>query len=105
VLASADFRSVEMGNAMKLAECQDSLFAQFKKKFSGILDVFLEVIKAGIRRGEMRTGLDERVISNYIVSLTRGVLFEWKMQGRQGDIDREIEQIMAFLRRGLDLES
>jgi len=46
--------------------------------------------------------LDERIVSGYIISLLRGVLTEWRMQGKKGDADAEISSILTFLRKGLD---
>ena len=81
------------------------IYGLFKRKFSNLLEVFLEVLRAGRVRGEINCDLDDQVISSYILALTRGVIFEWKMQGKKGDIDKEISQIVAFLRCGLNLKN
>ena len=89
----------------KISECNDTLFAQFKRKFESVLDVFIEMIGEAKKHGEINCDLDSQVISNYILSLVRGVLFEWKMLGLKGDIDNEIKQLVVFLSRGLNLRS
>jgi AcrR family transcriptional regulator len=103
VLATSNFRTTEKAKIEKISECHDTLFAQFKKKFRDVLDVFVEMIGEAKKRGEIECDLDNRIISNYILSLVRGVLFEWKMLGHTGDIDVEIRQLVTFISRGLNL--
>ena len=81
------------------------LFCQFKKKYSQVFDVFVEVLKEGKRRGEIKYDLDEKIISQYLVSLLRGIFIEWKAQGRKGESDREIKQLISFLAGGLNLRN
>jgi len=103
VLTTANYRPTEKAKLEKISECHDTLFAEFKKKFASVLDVFLEIIGEAKKRGEIDCDLDSRIISNYIVSLVRGVVFEWKMHGQKGDLDTEIKQLVVFLSRGLNL--
>ncbi len=105
VLATANYRSTEKTKMEKLSECHDTLFAQFKKKFERVLEVFFDLIGLAKKRGEIDCDLDDKIISNYIMSLVRGVLFEWKMQGHKGDLDVEVKQLVTFLSRGLNLRS
>jgi AcrR family transcriptional regulator len=103
VLTTINYRSTDRAKIEKISECSDTLFAQFKKKFENIFDVFIKMIGEAKKKGEIDCDLDDRLISNYIMSLVRGVLFEWKMQGKKGDINHEIQQLIAFLNRGLNL--
>ncbi len=103
VLATVNYRTVERAQMEKISECHDALFAEFKRKFASILDVFIDMIGEAKKRGEIVCDLDNRVITNYIISLVRGMLFEWKMQGRKGDLDKEINQLIVFLNHGLNM--
>jgi|WetSurMetagenome_2_1015567.scaffolds.fasta_scaffold241363_1 AcrR family transcriptional regulator len=106
MLTSSEFRASEKTKM----ECfhnkyGDTLFAQFKKKFESISEIFIKMIDDAKKKREIECDLDNRVITNYLVSLVRGVLFEWKMQGKTMDIDQEIKHLVIFLNRGLNIRS
>jgi AcrR family transcriptional regulator len=98
VLTTTNYRTSE-----KFCDCHDSLYSQFMKKFEDLFKVFITMIDEAKKRGEIESDLDSKTISNYILSLVRGVILEWKMQGRMGDLDMEIKHLVSFLNRGLNL--
>jgi AcrR family transcriptional regulator len=98
-----NYRSTEKAKMEKITEYHATLFAQFKKKFESVLDVFIDFIDEAKKRGEIECDLGNRIITNYIVSLVRGVIFDWKKQGQKGDLDQEIKHLIVFLSRGLNL--
>ena len=103
VLAATNYRTMEKSKLEKLYECHGTLFAQFKMKFENVFGVFITMIDEAKKRGEIESDLDSRIISNYIISLVRGVILDWKILGRKGDLDTEIKQLITFLSRGLNL--
>ena len=105
LLATTNFRQPENETAGKIRECHEKLFCQFKKKYSQAFDVFVEVLKEGKRRGEIQYDLDEKIISQYLVSLLRGIFIDWKAQGKKGESDREIKQLISFLTGGLNIRN
>jgi Transcriptional regulator len=105
MLATTNFRQSGNENTEKIKEYHGKLFCQFKKKYSQVFDVFIEVLKEGKRRGEIQYDLDEKIISQYLVSLLRGVFIDWKNQGKTGESDREIKQLISFLSGGLNIKN
>jgi AcrR family transcriptional regulator len=106
MLTTTEFRATEK---IKM-ECfhdkyGDTLFAQFKKKFESISDIFSKMIDDAKKKGEIECDLENKVITNYLVALVRGVLFEWKMQGKKIYVDQEIKNLVVFLNRGLNIRS
>jgi len=102
MLATSHFRSVEKCTTEKNYNYHEKLFCQYKKNFTQVIEIFIKNLKQAKRKGEVRSELDERIVSGYIISLLRGVLTEWRMQGKKGDADAEISSILTFLRKGLD---
>jgi AcrR family transcriptional regulator len=103
ILATANFRAMEKESRTKLTEYHEKLFSQFKRKFSHIIDIFTDTARAAKQQGEIKCDLDESVISRYIESLVRGVIFDWRMHGKKGDADAEISNLIAFISNGLML--
>jgi AcrR family transcriptional regulator len=103
VLTTVNYRSTEKAKNEKIPDCHDTLSTQFNKKFASVFDVFIQMIGDAKKKGEIDCNLDDQVISNYITSLVRGVILEWKIQGKKGDIDNEINQLVVFLNHGLNL--
>jgi hypothetical protein len=73
------------------------------QKFENFIDIFIGIIGEAKKKGEIDCPIEDKMIARYIVSLVRGVLFDWKAQGRKGDIETEIKQLVTFLGRGLNL--
>ena len=103
VLTASNYRTMEKAKMEKITEYHGTLFAQFKKKFESVINVFVEFISEAKKRGEIECDLDNKIIAGYIVSLVRGIIFEWKKLGRKGDIDMEVKQLIVFLGRGLNM--
>jgi AcrR family transcriptional regulator len=104
ILATSDFRTTGKAKTEIASDCcNDELFAQFKIKFESVFNVFIDMIGEAKKKGEIECDLDNSVIVNYLLALVRGVLTGWKIQGQKGDLDREIEQLVTFLSRGLNI--
>jgi AcrR family transcriptional regulator len=105
LLATTNFHQSCNESNGKIGEYHEKLFCQFKKKYSQVFEVFTEVLKEGKRRGEISYDLDEKIISQYLVSLLRGILIEWKSKGLKGESDVEIKQVISFLTNGLNIRN
>ena len=104
LLATAHFRVADKCNSEKNNDYHEKLFIQYKKKFSHVIDIFIDNLRGAKKKGEIHCELDERAITGYIISILRGVLTDWRMQGRKGDADKEIGNIITFIGKGLDLQ-
>jgi AcrR family transcriptional regulator len=103
-LATSTYRSAEKTKtAADLTKCPHAKFSQFMQKFENFIDIFIGIIGEAKKKGEIDCPIEDKMIARYIVSLVRGVLFDWKAQGRKGDIETEIKQLVTFLGRGLNL--
>jgi AcrR family transcriptional regulator len=104
MLASASFQAMRKASIERLHGCHEQMFSQFKTKGAHVIDLFIDIIKQGKDKGEIKTSLDERVLTRYIESLVRGVIFQWRLQGKKGDIDKEIKQLIVFVSHGLNIK-
>jgi TetR/AcrR family fatty acid metabolism transcriptional regulator len=77
------------------------LLNSFKDKFNEINEMQIQMIENARNKGEIDIQLDSEIISLYISSLIRGIVFEWKIRGCMGDIEKEIDNLLLFLKTGL----
>jgi len=101
ILASLHFLTHLQDQAHQVPLCHMQSFKSFKERFSSITDIFTKIVAAGKARGEIESAISNHVIVIYILSLMRGVLLEWTVQGAQGDVDKEIGQLMLFIKNGI----
>jgi AcrR family transcriptional regulator len=102
MIAMAQFRTAEKANSAKLSEYHEKFFCEFKNKISNVIDIFNETIKNAKEKGTIHCDLDNQTISSYIISIVKGVMLDWRMQGKKGDVDQEAGNIIVFLGRGLN---
>jgi len=72
-------------------------FRYFTKK---IEELFVTLFSAGRKRSEITSPLSDRVLAKYFGAQVRGLFFEWKMAGKMGDIEKEIESMVQFVLYG-----
>jgi AcrR family transcriptional regulator len=56
------------------------------------------LIEKGRRNGEIAISLDDALLSDYINSLLQGIMQRWCRDKRMGDINAEIDNLLAFLK-------
>jgi len=103
LLATAHFRLADKCCTEKNYEYHEKLFLQYKQKFSDVIEIFIDNLRGAKKKGEIHCELEERTITGYIISLLRGVLTDWRMQGKKGDAEKEIGNIIAFISKGLEI--
>ena len=103
LLAIANFRISCQNNVENSDPKIRSLVQRFKQKYAELLEFQAQILRNAKKKGEILSQVPENVLSNYILSLIRGVLFDWKVKGSIGDTDREIRQLMVFLENGLNI--
>jgi AcrR family transcriptional regulator len=105
LLTIADVRSMVIAHGGKPnMEHHQQLTSKFHEKFGQILKAFEEVIVNARNKGEMNTNMDDKTIAAYISSLVRGVVFEWKIGSKMGEIGTEVKRIVQFTCHGLGIK-
>lgn len=77
------------------------LVDRFRGHTLGLIETFADVLRAARRRNEFSSPIDEMGLSRYIAALVRGIIFEWKMRGEIGDIEKTVKDLVAFIANGL----
>ncbi len=77
---------------------------QFKDLYAMMQAAMKRIIARARQEGTIRSSLPDAVLARYLGSLIRGTMFEWKIAGKLGNIDEEVDNIMAFLGDGMKLE-
>ena len=85
-------------------EARTALVIEFLACARRMMDLFERVVAAGKKRGDIKSKLENSVLSQYAASLLRGVVFEWKISGRVGNTEKDTENIMEFVRHGFALK-
>jgi AcrR family transcriptional regulator len=100
--------TTSMFQTMSLLHCSgkdnDRLMKDFHKEMWEIVHIFAAIIAEGRRRGEITSSLDDSTLAQMLGSLIRGVIFMWKQQGKMGDIDRAVDEIIAFIETGFGIQ-
>ena len=64
-----------------------------------------EVIRKGRERGEVTVELDDVIVSEYVNSILRGIMFRWCKNIKVDDVESEINQFKTFLQPLLKSDS
>ncbi|MGD9200583.1 MAG: TetR/AcrR family transcriptional regulator [Chitinispirillia bacterium] len=108
----AIFLTISNFMAQKIIHCpqtdskdsnENILIGNFKCVFTEVTDVIVKIIDASRKLGEINSPLESSVLTKMFGSLIKGVLFEWKLSGKIGDIDRAIYEIITFIEQGFGL--
>lgn len=75
------------------------------ERMKEIVDAFpaltTEVVRKGRERGDVSVGLDDTVISEYVNSILRGIMFRWCKKTKVDNKENEILQFLTFLKPAL----
>lgn len=96
VLAAPDIVRAFVGEALKPKNKTHAERAR-----TGMLDVFVQILRYGQGRGEVRTDIPLEDLSNYLSSLQTGLLFRMIEAKQPDDCAQEISRLMAFIESGL----
>ena len=85
---------------------ESSIFSPNSSVFSVNSPVasFVSLIASARKNGEVNSSVDDKILSRYIEALIRSVLMEWKIAGKMGNTQDEIEQMILFMKNGLGIK-
>ena len=104
---SYDFKhtTVNFSLMLRLSEEKDMIFQKYKEKMKIIHNNFEEhekiivgFLKKGRQNGYVTLKLDDRIFFEYISSLIQGTMHRWCKNKKMSDVDREVEQLLTFLK-------
>lgn len=105
MLSISNFQTMCRYHKEKMSDNHKQLFAELPSKFNHIVEQQTALIKAARERKEISSTIDDEQLANYMSALVRGVLFQWQLRGKMGDVKTEIEQLLRFLSSGLGVRS
>jgi len=101
LLSVSNFQTMCKIHKEKLSEKHLLLFAELPLKFKQIIEQQVALLKTGRQRGEITSRVDDLQLANYLGALVRGVIFQWQLSGKMGDVKNEIRQLVKFVANGL----
>lgn len=101
VVTTMNFRAMCENMQVEIEKNHILLLNEFKNKFNKINKMQLMIIENARLKNEIEIDLDDETVSVYISSLIRGIIFEWKIRGGMGDIEKEINNLLLFLKSAL----
>lgn len=96
---AANFHSI-CNFDMRIQSHQE-LVSRLHKYFDELQSAIVNVLHEARIKGEITSTIDETILSQFIASLVRGAIFEWKFKRTVGDIEKTIREIMEFSAHGL----
>jgi AcrR family transcriptional regulator len=101
MLAISNFQAMCRYHQEKVSDKHKLLFAELPSKFRRIIDQQVMLIKSARKRKEIKSPIDDLQLANYMSALVRGILFQWQLCGKMGDVKQEIDQLMRFIASGI----
>lgn len=80
-------------------DCQKVMLELFNKYDEVLTNLFNNAKK----KKEIQSTLDSKLLSVYFSALIKGVLFEWKRNGKMEESDKTIEELLTFLKDGFKI--
>jgi AcrR family transcriptional regulator len=101
LLSVSNFQTMCKVHKEKLSEKHKLLFAELPSKFKKIMEQQVALIRIARQRGEIQSQVDDLQLAHYLSALVRGVIFQWQLCGKMGDVKNEIQQLVKFVAHGL----
>ena len=102
ILAISNFRMMRIADAEAFCtEHEYRIEGEFRSAFTELTTMFEKFLCSARARGEFASPLSDAIINRYITSLIRGTVIAWKIEGKMGDVEAEIETIVDFVIHGL----
>jgi AcrR family transcriptional regulator len=101
MLSVSNFQTMCRIHKEKLSEKHLLLFSELPLKFKQIVEQQVALLRSGRQKGEITSQVDDLQLANYLGALVRGVLFQWQLSGKMGDVKNEILQLVKFVANGL----
>lgn len=81
--------------------CEDTpIMDRFREGQSRIEEIAAAIIKSAIERGEIKTTLPMKTLSDTISGLILGTLKSWRLQGKMDDVSTVVEHLVEILQFG-----
>jgi AcrR family transcriptional regulator len=101
LLSISNFQTMCRYHQDRMSEKHKLLFAELPSKFNHIITQQVMLLKAARKRNEITSKINDEQLAMYMSALVRGILFQWQLCGKMGDVKLEIEQLLKFLAHGL----
>ncbi len=101
LLEISDVRAMSGMELESLAKQHAVLMQDFRHWVRETQALFETILSAARARRELQSSLDDGVLARFIGAQLRGVLFDWKIAGRTGDIDQSVQQALEFVLHGV----
>jgi AcrR family transcriptional regulator len=96
----SEFRRLGVPGLAELMKSHQELLGVFKE-FVGEMRVFLARIFAAAReRGEIDSRVTDEELATFFGAHMRGLIFEWKIAGTMGNVEKQIESTIEFILYG-----
>jgi AcrR family transcriptional regulator len=101
ILAMSDFGVTDCQEIERLHTNHHARFQEFRELFVQIQKLFIDILMHGRVQGLVRDDIDLGYLGRYVGALIRGVFFDWKIDGKMGNVHEDSERILLFLQGGL----
>ncbi|MDD5673887.1 MAG: helix-turn-helix domain containing protein [Chitinivibrionales bacterium] len=101
MLTMSNFRSMDTAAYARMCKHHSVMMGEFHKRFEMAHVIIMRILALARKRHEIATVIDDNQLSSYIESLLRGIMFKWKVQGKMGDLEKELDQALQFIAQGL----
>lgn len=96
VLAAPDVMRAFVGEALKPTNKP-----QIERARTDMLEIFIQVLRYGQSRGEVRTDIPVEHLANYVSALQTGLLFHLLESAESKDSSKIITQLLMFIEAGM----
>jgi len=76
------------------------LFKETGLKTTGYIE---ELIAMGQKEGVITSDLTPAKLARFVGALIRGIVFEWRIAGEMGDVEKEVDSMMKFILKGFSV--
>jgi len=101
LLEVSDFHGTAGPDVAALAHEHAALAGDLRERFLRMESLFTGMMSAARARGEVGSPLSDRALASYVSAQIRGVMFQWKLAGRKGDIGGDVRDALEFCLRGM----
>lgn len=101
ILTISNFRTANILTCDRLHNQHEDRTKEFTQLHEGIAQLFVTLIQSGKAQEEIHCTIDDSILAQYVGALIRGVLMEWKIAGKIGDVQKEINNLVVFITRGM----
>lgn len=96
-----EFRRLGLPGFAEIMKSHNDLFNVFRTFATGLQERLAGIFEAARSRGEIVTPISDRVLAGYFGAMIRGMLFEWKIAGKMGQVATETEMMLSFMMHGV----